>query len=47
LTGCVYAGTLAALLAYFLIGVRGRFRGPVPQAATEADLARLEQELEG
>ncbi len=47
LTGYIFAGTALALLAYYLIAVRGRFRGPVPQAANETELARMEQELEG
>ncbi|HZT44255.1 MAG TPA: amino acid permease [Chthonomonadaceae bacterium] len=46
LTGYVFGGTLAALLVYYWAGVRGRFRGPVPQAASEAELLRLEAEYE-
>lgn len=46
LTGYIFGVTLAALLVYYWAGVRGRFRGPVPQAASEAELLRLEAEYE-
>ena len=46
LTGYVFGGTLVALLIYYLVGVRGRFRGPVPQAASEEELLRIEAQFE-
>jgi amino acid transporter len=46
LTGYIFGGTLLALLIYFFVAVRGKFRGPVPQATSEAELARMELELE-
>jgi amino acid transporter len=47
LTGYVFGGTLAALIILFVIGVRARFKGPVPQAASQEELLRMEAELEG
>ena len=46
LTGYIFGGTLLALLAYYLIAVRGRFHGPVPQAVSEAELRRIESEYD-
>src|SRR5579871_4034207 len=46
LTGYIFGGTVIALLAYYLIGVRDTFRGPVPQAASEAELLRIESTYE-
>jgi amino acid transporter len=46
LTGYVFAGVFAVLLVYYAAGVRGRFKGPVPQAESEAALLKIEQELE-
>ena len=47
LTGYIFAGTLAALLVYYYIAVRGRFKGPIPQASSELELVRMEQEFGG
>ncbi len=46
LTGCIFAGTLAAMLVFYFVRVRGRFRGPVAQATSDAALLKLEAELE-
>jgi len=46
LTGCVFAGTLGVMLAFYFLRVRGRFRGPLRQAKSQEDLLLLEQELE-
>ncbi len=46
LTGIIFGGTLLALLAYYWIAVRGRFRGPLPQAASESGLLQIEQDLD-
>jgi uncharacterized BrkB/YihY/UPF0761 family membrane protein len=46
LTGWIFGGTFAALVVWYLAAVRGRFHGPVPQAATEEELVRMEAELE-
>ena len=46
LTGCVFAGTLVVMLAFYFLCVRGRFRGPLRQAKSQDDLLMLEQELE-
>jgi amino acid transporter len=46
LTGYVFAGVFALLLVYYAAGVRGRFKGPVPQAESEAALLEIEEELE-
>jgi amino acid transporter len=46
LTGLVFAGTLAAMTAFYLARVRGKFRGPVPQAASQQALLKIEAELE-
>jgi amino acid transporter len=46
LTGWIFGGTFAALLLFFFIWVKGRFRGPLPQARSQAELLRMEAELE-
>jgi amino acid transporter len=46
LTGTMFGGTLVLLLVYYLVGVRGRFKGPVPQAVSEVELRRIESEYE-
>jgi len=45
LTGYMFGGTVLLLLGYYLIGVRDRFKGPIPQAGSEAELALMEAEL--
>jgi amino acid transporter len=47
LTGYVFGGTLVALLLFYGIAVRGRFRGPVPQATSREELLRIEAKFEG
>jgi amino acid transporter len=46
LTGFIFAGTFAAMTVYYLAGVRGEFRGPVPQARSQQELLTIEAELE-
>lgn len=46
LTGYIFGGTLIALLVFYLGAVKGRFKGPVPQARSQEELLRLEAELE-
>ena len=46
LTGYIFEGTLLALLVFYMAGVRGRFRGPVPQATSEEEMRRLEAQFE-
>jgi amino acid transporter len=46
LTGYIFAGTLVALLIFYLVAVRGRFKGPVPQATSEEEMRRLEADFE-
>ncbi|MHB8520614.1 MAG: amino acid permease [Limisphaerales bacterium] len=46
LTGYIFAGLLGALMIFYLTRVQGRFRGPVPQAASATELLKLETELE-
>ena len=46
LTGYIFGGTLAALLVFYVLRVRGRFRGPVPQARSQDELLKLEAEFE-
>ena len=46
LTGYVFGGTLVVMLVFYFLCVRGRFRGPVPQAKSEQELHQLETELE-
>jgi amino acid transporter len=46
LTGWIFAGTLAALALFYRLFVRGRFHGPVPQAASEQELLQIEAQYE-
>ena len=46
LTGCVFGGTFLALLVLYFGTAHGRFRGPVPQAASPEQLLQLEADLE-
>jgi amino acid transporter len=46
LTGWIFAGWLVGLAVFYVTRVRGRFRGPVPQADSAADLLKLESEFE-
>lgn len=46
LTGYIFLGALAALLVFFLASVRGKFKGPIAQAASQEGITRLEAELE-
>jgi len=46
LTGYIFAATFVLLLALFVLRVRGRFRGPVPQATSREALLRMEADLE-
>ncbi len=46
LTGYIFGGTFALLLVFYVARVRGRFRGPVPQATSPAELRKLEAEFE-
>ncbi len=46
LTGYIFGGTLAVLVAFYFAKVRGRFRGPVPQAATTDELLKMESQYE-
>ena len=46
LTGYMFGGALVLLLFYYLIAVRDRFQGPVPQAVSETELVRIEREYE-
>lgn len=46
LTGYIFGGCLAALGIYYFTAIRGRFRGPVPQAASEAALRAIEEQFE-
>jgi amino acid transporter len=45
LTGVVMAVSITALVAYYALAERGRFRGPVPQAASREELLLREAEL--
>jgi amino acid transporter len=47
LTGYIFGGTLIALLIFYFVAVRGKFRGPVGMARSEEELLRLEAEIEG
>ncbi|TMP99826.1 MAG: amino acid permease [Verrucomicrobia bacterium] len=47
LTGCVFAGALALMFGFYFVGVRGKFRGPIPQAKSPEQLLKMEAELEG
>lgn len=46
LTGTIFGGTLVAMLVFYFVAVRGRFKGPVGQAHSEEELLRLEAEYE-
>ncbi len=46
LTGFIFAWTFAAMMVFYLARVRGKFRGPVPQARSPEELLTLEAELE-
>ena len=46
LTGYIFGGTLATLLVLYFATAHGTFRGPVPQAASEEEMLRLEAEFE-
>jgi len=46
LTGYVFGAAFAALLILYLLRVRGRFQGPVPQASSPEALLRIESELD-
>jgi amino acid transporter len=46
LTGLIFAAALAGLVGFYVARVRGRFRGPVPQARSAEELLRLEAEFE-
>ena len=46
LTGYIFAGTFLALIIFYVARVRGRFRGPVAQASSDAELLKMEAELE-
>ena len=46
LTGFIFAGAFVAMMVFYLARVRGKFRGPVPQAKSQQELLALETELE-
>jgi amino acid transporter len=46
LTGWLAGAVLLVLAAYYFAAVRGRFRGPVPQAHSREELLKLEAEFE-
>jgi amino acid transporter len=46
LTGWIFAGTVGALLTLYFATAHRRFRGPVPQAHSAAELLKLEAEFE-
>jgi amino acid transporter len=46
LTGFIFGGTLLALVTFYWLGIRGRFKGPVPQATSAEELLKMETELE-
>ena len=46
LTGYVFTGALFVMLAFYFLRVRGKFRGPVPQAKSPEELLRIEAVLE-
>jgi amino acid transporter len=46
LTGYIFAGILVVLLLLYATRVHGRFRGPVPQATSAAELLKLEASFE-
>lgn len=46
LTGYIFGGTLLALIFFFTVSVRGKFKGPVRQASSEAEMLQIEAEFE-
>src|SRR5207248_3008154 len=46
LTGYIFAGTFSGMIVFYFARVRGKFRGPVPQAKSQAELLTIEAELE-
>jgi len=44
LTGYIFGGILAALVVYFFVAAFGRFKGPIAQAASDAEMSRIEAE---
>jgi len=46
LTGYIFGGTFAALIILYFVAVRGHFKGPLPQAKSQAELLKIEAELE-
>jgi amino acid transporter len=46
LTGYLFGGTLLLLGLFYLARVRGRFKGPLPQATSTQELLQLESEFE-
>lgn len=46
LTGYIFGGTLVALIGLYFVTARGKFKGPVPQAASEEEMLRMEAEFE-
>jgi amino acid transporter len=46
LTGYIFGGTLVTLILFYCAKVRGRFHGPMPQATSDAELRKIEAELE-
>lgn len=46
LTGWIFGGIVVGLAAVYFAFAHGRFKGPVPQAASHEELLRIEAELE-
>jgi amino acid transporter len=46
LTGYIFAAVVVVLAVLYMATARGRFRGPVPQASSEAEMLRIEAELD-
>jgi amino acid transporter len=46
LTGYMFGGTFVGLVVLFFTTAKGKFRGPVPQALSEAEMVRIEAEFE-
>jgi amino acid transporter len=46
LTGYIFGATLIALGLFYIVQVRGRFKGPVPQATSPEELLKLEAAVE-
>jgi len=46
LTGYIFVGTFAVMAIFYFVRVRGRFRGPVPQAKSRDELLGIEAQLE-